>query len=363
MHKPLLTAIAATALFALPLGAQAQMDNVTIKPTKLADGIHMLAGKGGNIGVLTGSDGTFMIDDQFAPLTAKILAAVKSIGGAVPRFVINTHYHFDHTGGNENLGNEGVTIVSHDNVRKKLAEGTTIKAFNKVMKPAPKAAIPVITFAEEMTFHLNGETIHVFHSPNGHTDGDAIIHFKNANVIHAGDLFFNGFYPFIDTGAGGTVKGIIAAADKMLPWRTRIRRSSRGMARWPTRRRCWPTARCWRPHRCGSARSNPQESPPPRRSPRNRCPIWRRNGARASCRPTSGSRSSMTAFKRSPNAQTKTASACAGAACVVLLPYSHHTATDLLGHRFLPHPTLSHGEREGPVKREGEGLTRRASLD
>ena len=216
MHKPLLTAIAATALFALPLGAQAQMDNVTIKPTKLADGIHMLAGKGGNIGVLTGSDGTFMIDDQFAPLTAKILAAIKAIGGGVPRFVINTHYHFDHTGGNENLGNEGVTIVSHDNVRKKLAEGTTIKAFNRVMKPAPKAAVPVITFAEEMTFHLNGETIHVFHSPNGHTDGDAIIHFKNANVIHAGDLFFNGFYPFIDTGAGGTVKGVIAAADKML---------------------------------------------------------------------------------------------------------------------------------------------------
>ena len=216
MRNTLLTTIAATALFVLPFGAQAQMDDVKIKTTKLADGVHMLSGKGGNIGVLSGPDGTFMIDDQFAPLTKKILAAVKAIGGAVPRFVINTHYHFDHTGGNENLGNEGVTIVSHDNVRKKLAEGTTIKAFNKVMKPAPKSAIPIITFAEEMTFHLNGETVYVFHSPNGHTDGDAIIHFKTANVIHAGDLFFNGFYPFIDTGAGGTVKGVIAAADKML---------------------------------------------------------------------------------------------------------------------------------------------------
>jgi len=216
MRKTLLTTIAATALFALPLCAQAQMDDVKIKATKLADGIHMLAGKGGNIGVLTGPDGTFMIDDQFAPLTAKILAAIKAIGGDAPRFMINTHYHHDHTGGNENLGNKGVTIVSHDNVRKKLAEGATIKAFNKVIPPAAKAAVPVITFAQEMTFHLNGETIHVFHSPNGHTDGDSIIHFKTANVIHAGDLFFNGFYPFIDTGAGGTVKGVIAAADKML---------------------------------------------------------------------------------------------------------------------------------------------------
>ena len=216
MSKAMLTTIAAAALFALPFAAQAQMDDVTIEPTKLADGIHMLRGRGGNIGVLTGADGTFLIDDQFAPLTAKILAAVEAIGGEVPRFVINTHYHGDHTGGNENLGNEGVTIVSHDNVRKKLVEGATIKAFNKVISPAPKAAVPVITFAEEMTFHLNGETVHVFHSPSGHTDGDAIIHFKNANVIHAGDLFFNGFYPFIDTGAGGTVKGVIAAADRML---------------------------------------------------------------------------------------------------------------------------------------------------
>jgi glyoxylase-like metal-dependent hydrolase (beta-lactamase superfamily II) len=216
MRKGLLTTIAAAALLAAPLAAQAQMENVKIKATKLADGIHMLAGKGGNIGVLTGPDGTFMIDDQFAPLTARILAAVKGIGGDTPRFVLNTHYHHDHTGGNENLGKAGVTIVSHDNVRKKLAEGATIKAFNKVIPPAPKAAVPTITFAEDMTFHLNGETVHVFHSPNGHTDGDSIIHFQKANVIHAGDLFFNGFYPFIDVGGGGTVKGVIAAVDKML---------------------------------------------------------------------------------------------------------------------------------------------------
>lgn len=214
MRKAILAVLSAGALLALP--AQAQMEDVKITATKLADGIHMLTGRGGNIGVLTGPDGTFMIDDQFAPLTARIMAKVEEIGGETPRFVINTHYHFDHTGGNENLGKAGVTIVSHDNVRKKLAEGATIAAFNRVIPPAPKEAVPIITFTREMTFHLNGETIHVFHSPNGHTDGDAIIHFKSANVIHAGDLFFNGFYPFIDVGAGGTVKGVIAAVDKML---------------------------------------------------------------------------------------------------------------------------------------------------
>ena len=214
MRKTLLTTIAAGALLVLP--AAGQMNDVNIKATKLADGIHMRTGKGGNIGVLTGPDGTFMIDDQFAPLTARIMVAVKNIGGDTPRFLINTHYHFNHTGGNENLGNAGVTIVSHDNVRKKLAKGTTIVAFNRVMPPAPKAAVPVITFTREMTFHLNGETVHAIHSPNAHTDGDTIIHFEKANVIHAGDLFFNGFYPFIDTGAGGTVQGVIAAIDKML---------------------------------------------------------------------------------------------------------------------------------------------------
>ena len=214
--RNVLSGIAGAVLLIAPLSTSAQMTDVKIAATKVADSIHMLKGKGGNIGVLTGPDGTFMIDDQFAPLTTKILAAVKEIGGETPRFVINTHYHHDHTGGNENLGKMGVTIVSHDNVRKKLANGATIKAFNKVIPPAPKAAVPVITFAEEMTFHLNGQTVHVFHSNNAHTDGDAIIHFREANVIHAGDTFFNGFYPFIDVGGGGSVQGVIAAVDKML---------------------------------------------------------------------------------------------------------------------------------------------------
>lgn len=215
MRKGLLTAFAAVLLTAAT-SAPAQMDDVKITATKLADGIHMLTGKGGNIGVLTGPDGTFMIDDQFAPLTARIMVKVREIGGDTPRFVINTHYHHDHTGGNENLGKAGTIIVSHDNVRKKLANGATIKAFNKVIPPAPKAAIPVITFTEDMTFHLNGETIEIFHVAGAHTDGDAIVRFRKANVIHAGDTFFNGFYPFVDVGGGGSLRGMIAAADAML---------------------------------------------------------------------------------------------------------------------------------------------------
>lgn len=214
--KKLLAAFTGATLLTIAVPAAAQMDEVKITATTIADGIHMLKGKGGNVGLLIGPDGTFMIDDQFAPLTGKLLSAIKGLGGDTPRFVINTHYHHDHTGGNENLGKLGVTIVSHDNVRKKLAEGATIKAFNKVIPPAPKAAVPVITFAEEMTFHLNGQTVHVFHSNNAHTDGDAIIHFREANIIHAGDTFFNGFYPFIDVGGGGSVQGVIAAVDKML---------------------------------------------------------------------------------------------------------------------------------------------------
>jgi len=201
----------------MPLqSANAAMEDVQINSIDLGGGIYMLTGAGGNIGVLIGSDGTFMIDDQFAPLTSKILNEIKALGGDIPRFILNTHFHFDHTGGNENLGNAGVTIVSHDNVRKRLVDGATIQLFKKVMPPAAEIAVPTITFAEEMTFHLNGETVHVFYSGNAHTNGDSIIHFQTSNVIHGGDTFFNGFFPFIDVPNGGTLKGLIAAADKML---------------------------------------------------------------------------------------------------------------------------------------------------
>jgi cyclase len=176
----------------------------------------MLVGKGGNIGLFIGEDGTFLIDDQFAPLTPKHLEAISAAGGELPRFLINTHYHGDHTGGNENLGKAGTLIFSHDQVRERLTVETVIKAFNLVTPPLPKAALPVVTFSRDITFHINGDTLRVFHVSRAHTDGDSVIHFQNANVIHAGDVFFNGFYPFIDVGHGGTVKGMIRAADAIL---------------------------------------------------------------------------------------------------------------------------------------------------
>ena len=187
-----------------------------IDSVKVNDSIHMLTGKGGNIGVLIGKDGTLLIDDKFAPMTDAILAKITELGGATPKFVINTHYHGDHTGGNENLGKAGSIIVSHANVRSLLTMETVIKAFNKVTPPQPKAALPIITFTRDMSFHLNGKTISIVHVPAAHTDGDSIVHFREDNVIHAGDAMFNGFFPFIDTKHGGTVRGAIAAVDTIL---------------------------------------------------------------------------------------------------------------------------------------------------
>lgn len=197
-------------------GSVIAADEVTIGTTKVTDQIFMLTGQGGNIGLFTGPDGTFLIDDQYAPLTDKIVAAIKAAGGDWPKFLINTHYHSDHTGGNENLGGKGTLIFSHDNVREQLVSGSYLAAFDKSAPPASKQALPVVTFAEEITFHLNNDTVHAVHIPHAHTDGDSFIHFKQANVIHAGDVFFNGFYPFIDVDHGGTLRGMIIATDAIL---------------------------------------------------------------------------------------------------------------------------------------------------
>jgi len=191
-------------------------DEVTIGTVKVADQVYMLTGQGGNIGLFIGPDGTFLIDDQFAPLTDKIVAAIKQAGGDLPRFLINTHYHGDHTGGNENLGGQGALIVSHDNVRAQLVAGSYLAAFGMQSPPASQAALPVVTFAEDITFHLNGDTVHAIHVPHAHTDGDSFIHFEKANVIHSGDIVFNGFYPFIDVAHGGSLKGTLAATDRLL---------------------------------------------------------------------------------------------------------------------------------------------------
>jgi len=193
-----------------------QSDEVKIITNPVTDQIYMITGKGGNLGLFIGEDGTFLIDDQFAPLTEKIVAAIKSAGGDFPKFLINTHYHGDHTGGNENLGKGGTLIFSHDNVRDRLKKGSFVEAFNMKRDAVSLKGLPVVTFSDDISFHLNGDSIRVTHVPHAHTDGDSFIYFKKANVIHAGDLFFNGFYPFIDVTHGGSLKGMIKGVDRVL---------------------------------------------------------------------------------------------------------------------------------------------------
>lgn len=218
MFYRIISFLIGVAIVGMPYATFAQMDltSVQIKAVKVRNGIYMLEGKGGNLGVLVGSDGVLLIDDQFAPLTEKIRKAIAKISGKPIRFVINTHWHGDHTGGNENLGKTGSIIVAHENVRKRMSKEQFSKFWNKTVKASPKNALPVITFPDRLTFHLNGEAIEVMHVEDAHTDGDSIILFKKANVIHAGDVVFNGLYPYIDSGTGGSVRGVIAAIDEIL---------------------------------------------------------------------------------------------------------------------------------------------------
>jgi glyoxylase-like metal-dependent hydrolase (beta-lactamase superfamily II) len=216
MTSKAMTALSILAAGFISLATTVQADEVNIITTQVSEQIYMIEGKGGNIGLFIGKEGTFLIDDQFAPLTEKIIEAIKSVGGDHPEFLINTHYHGDHTGGNENLGQGGTLIFSHDNVRERLSTGSFIEAFNMQRSGVILKGLPVVTFSEDISFHLNGDSVQAMHVPHAHTDGDSFIHFKAANVIHAGDIFFNGFYPFIDVNHGGSLKGMIAAVDKIL---------------------------------------------------------------------------------------------------------------------------------------------------
>ena len=210
-------------LFLLPVAAVAQQQpdftKVEIKVTKVAGTVYMLQGYGGNIGVSAGEDGILIVDDEYAPLADKIKAALKGITDKPVKFVLNTHWHFDHTGGNPAFG-ESAPIIAHDNVRKRLASGGEIKAFKMQVPPAPKSALPVVTFDDKLTVHINGEDIRAIHFPSGHTDGDIVIFFPQSNVVHMGDDFFSGMFPFIDLESGGSVKGLIediAQVISMLP--------------------------------------------------------------------------------------------------------------------------------------------------
>ena len=201
-------------LFCTPMLSAQQ--EVEIKTQKLSDTLYVLFGQGGNIGVSAGEDGVYIIDDQFAELTDKIKAAISEISDKPIKFVINTHWHFDHTGGNENFGKTDSTIIAHDNVYKRMKGGGYVQAADQNFEPAPKDALPVITFNDTLTLHLNNEEARVFHVKNAHTDGDGVIWFEKSNVIHMGDTFFNGVYPFIDHDSDGSLNGIIAAADMVL---------------------------------------------------------------------------------------------------------------------------------------------------
>ncbi len=196
-----------------------EWSKVQIKVTKVSGNIYMLEGLGGNIAASVGGDGIVIVDDEFAPLAEKIQAGLKNLGitDKPVRFVINTHYHGDHTGGNAPFANSGSTVIAQDNVRKRLAaggiagNGGSMKMENK---PAEKAALPIITFERDVTVHLNGEDIRALHFPSGHTDGDAIIFFPKNNVVHMGDDFVRYGFPFIDVASGGSVQGMIDALEK-----------------------------------------------------------------------------------------------------------------------------------------------------
>ncbi len=210
-----LALVPALLLAAGSLSAQVNYDTVRVRTVQLGGSVHVLFGVGGNIGVSIGNDAVFVVDDQFAPLTPKILAAIRALTDKPVKFVLNTHWHGDHTGGNENLGQAGALIVAQDNVRKRMSTEQFMAAMNMRVAPSPAVALPVVTFNEEVTFHLNGDSIVVDHVAPAHTDGDAIVHFVKANVIHTGDVFNNTGFPFIDRSSGGSVDGIITGADRI----------------------------------------------------------------------------------------------------------------------------------------------------
>jgi len=189
---------------------------VTISGKLLRDSVWMITGRGGNIGLSVGDDGVYMIDDQYAPLSEPIRQAVAQITDRPIRFIINTHRHGDHIGGNEYFKGQGALIVAQDNVRARLSVKQELDLFGREIPASPDAVLPVATFADSLTFHLNGDTIRAFHVAHAHTDGDSVVHFQKANVIHMGDVYFSDRYPFVDIANGGSILGTIAGVDVVL---------------------------------------------------------------------------------------------------------------------------------------------------
>jgi cyclase len=215
MKRILLSLFFTMAFAATALAQQPNYDTVRIRPVQVSNNLYFLKGSGGNIGVLIGNDGTLMIDDQFAPLSNKINGAIKTLSAGEIKFLINTHLHGDHTGGNDNFKKMGITILAQDLVRERMMK-ETVNRMNEKVPPREKDALPDITFADKLNLHINDEDIELIHFDPGHTDGDVIVHFKKANVYHMGDMFVTYGYPFIDVSSGGSVNGMIAALDKVL---------------------------------------------------------------------------------------------------------------------------------------------------
>ena len=196
--------------------AQQDFSQVKVTVVPVVPGIYMLQGAGGNIGLSVGKDNAFVIDDEYAPLTDRIKAAIATVSTNPVRFLVNTHWHGDHTGGNENMANGGAILVAQENVRRRMSTEQFNELFKSRTPASPAAALPVITFADEISFYVNGDSVQVVHVKNAHTDGDALVLFRAANVIHMGDIYFNGIYPFIDVSSGGSLAGIISAVDRAL---------------------------------------------------------------------------------------------------------------------------------------------------
>ena len=194
---------------------QPDWDAIQVTATEVRPGVAVLFGNGGNIGVSYGEDGTLIVDDQFAPLVPKIQAAVAGLGASPVKYLVNTQWHFDHAGGNEPFGQAGAIIVAQTRVRDRLAAGGTVAGNNS--PPAPKAALPVLTYAHSLTFHMNGDTIDVVHTGGGHTDGDSVIYWRKANVLHTGDMMMHrSGFPFVDLSSGGNVRHLLVSIDQMI---------------------------------------------------------------------------------------------------------------------------------------------------
>ena len=200
---------------ATPVGAQ-DWEQVEFQSLVLAPGMWMIYGAGGNHVLAAGPDDILLVDTDYSEMSGKLLSKVWELAGEGPLRVINTHWHYDHVGGNQAIQDAGAELIAHENVRRRMITGQYLDVVDHDQPPAEKAALPILTFTDTLTFYRGEETVTVFHVPSAHTDGDAVVHFRNANVIHTGDLVFHGGYPFIDLNAGGGIDGVIAGVMDIL---------------------------------------------------------------------------------------------------------------------------------------------------